>query len=155
MYGKKPRGGQFVAERILNPPGGGRGRGGAALNAEQQSSMDRGGSIYTEVCYACHGSDGRGTPTPGAAAGNTLAPSLAGSSRVNGHRDYSIKAIMHGLVGPLDGRTYPQVMVAMGSNKDQWIADIISYVRNSFGNTATLATPEDIARVRTATAARN
>ena len=102
MDGNKARGVQFVAERILNPPGGGRGRGGAALNAEQQSSVDRGGSIYTEVCYACHGSDGRGTPTPGAAAGNTLAPSLAGSPRVNGHRDYSIKAVMHGLVGPLD-----------------------------------------------------
>src|SRR4029453_13110941 len=54
MDGNKTRGVQFVAERVLNPPGGGRGRGGAALNAEQQSSMDRGGSIYTEVCYACH-----------------------------------------------------------------------------------------------------
>ena len=154
MDGNKTRGVQFVAERILNPPGGGRGRGGAALNAEQQSSMDRGGSIYTEVCYACHGSDGRGTPTPGAAVGNMLAPSLAGSPRVNGHRDYSIKAIMHGLVGPLDGRTYPQVMVAMGSNKDQWIADVVSYVRNSFGNSGGTVTVPDVARVRAATSNR-
>jgi mono/diheme cytochrome c family protein/glucose/arabinose dehydrogenase len=154
MDGNKTRGVQFVAERILNPPGGGRGRGGAALNAEQQGSMDRGGSIYTEVCYACHGSDGRGTPTPGAAAGNTLAPSLAGSARVNGHRDYSVKAIMHGLVGPLDGRTYPQVMVAMGSNKDQWIADVVSYVRNSFGNSGGMVTVPDVARVRASTSDR-
>lgn len=154
MEVNKARGVQFVAERILNPPGGGRGRGGAALNAEQQSSVDRGGSIYTEVCYACHGSDGRGTPTPGAAAGNTLAPSLAGSPRVNGHRDYSIKAVMHGLVGPLDGRTYPQVMVAMGSNKDQWIADVVSYVQNSFGNSSGMVTVPDVARVRAATSNR-
>ena len=154
MDGNKARGVQFVAERILNPPGGGRGRAGAALNAEQQSSLDRGGSIYTEVCFACHGSDGRGTPTPGAAAGNTLAPSLAGSPRVNGHRDYSIKAVMHGLVGPLDDRTYPQVMVAMGSNKDQWIADVVSYVRNSFGNSSGLVTVPDVARVRAITSNR-
>ena len=65
----------------------------------------------------------------------TLAPSLAGSPRVNGHRDYVIKTLLHGLSGPIDGKSYPQVMVAMGSNKDQWIADITSYVRNSFGNT--------------------
>jgi mono/diheme cytochrome c family protein/glucose/arabinose dehydrogenase len=152
--GNKARGVQFVADRILNPPGGGRGRGGAILTAEQQSSLDRGGSIYTEVCYACHGSDGRGTPTPGAAAGNTLAPSLAGSSRVNGHRDYAIKAVLHGLAGPLDGRTYPQVMVAMGTNKDQWIADVVSYVRNSFGNSSGMVTVPDVERVRASTSDR-
>ena len=128
---------QFVGNRILNPPERrphGR-RTGAPLTPEQQSSLDRGGAIYTELCFSCHGDNGRGTPTPGAAAGSTLAPSLAGSPRVNGHRDYVIKVLLHGLSGPIDGTPYPQVMVAMGSNKDQWIADIASYVRNSFGNT--------------------
>jgi mono/diheme cytochrome c family protein len=152
MDTNKARGVQFVADRILNPPaGGGRGgRGGAPLAPEQQNSLDRGRVIYTELCYACHGEDGRGTPAPGGAAGTTLAPSLAGSARVNGHRDYVIKALLHGLSGPADGKVYPQVMVAMGSNKDQWIADITSYVRNSFGNTGTFATAEDVARVRSA-----
>jgi hypothetical protein len=73
---------------------------------------------------------------------------------VNGHRDYVIKALLHGLTGPIDGKTYPQVMVAMGTNKDQWIADVASYVRNSFGNTATLATANDVARARAATESR-
>ena len=48
-------------------------------------------------------------------------------------------------------QSYPQVMVAMGTNSDQWIADITSYVRNSFGNIGALATSADVARVRTAT----
>ena len=148
------RGVQFVADRILNAASTTRGRGGPPLTPEQQNGLERGGVIYTEVCYACHGSDGRGTPTPGGAAGSMLAPSLAGSARVNGHRDYAIKAVMHGLTGPVDGKGYPQVMVAMGSNKDQWIADVVSYIRNSFGNTGTFASPEDVARVRTATAGR-
>ena len=149
------RGVRFVADRILNAATAGRGgRGGPSLTPEQQNSLERGGVIYTEVCFACHGSDGRGTPTPGGAAGATLAPSLAGSALVNGHRDFAIKAVMHGLTGPVDGKTYPQVMVAMGSNKDQWVADVVSYVRNSFGNIGTFATPDDIARVRTATADR-
>jgi mono/diheme cytochrome c family protein len=148
------RGVRFVADRILAGPAGRGGRGGLTLSTEQQNSLDRGGVIYSEVCYACHGSDGRGTPTPGAAAGVTLAPSLSGSPRVAGHAEYAIKAVMHGLTGSVDGKSYPQVMVAMGSNKDQWIADVVSYVRNSFGNTGTFATAQDVARVRAATANR-
>jgi mono/diheme cytochrome c family protein/glucose/arabinose dehydrogenase len=152
----KARGVQFVADRIAaSTAAAGRGGGRAgSTTPEQQSSLERGGTIYTEVCYACHGADGRGTATPGAAAGSTLAPSLAGSPRVNGHRDYAIKSVLHGLSGSIDGTTYPQVMVAMGSNRDQWIADVVSYVRNSFGNTGTLATAADVARVRAATGAR-
>jgi mono/diheme cytochrome c family protein len=156
MEGNKARGVQFVGERIVaSAAAAGRsgGRGGS-LTPEQQSSLDRGSVIYTELCYACHGADGRGTPTPGAAAGSTLAPSLAGSPRVNAHRDYVIKSVLHGLSGPIDGKSYPQVMVAMGSNSDQWIADIASYVRNSFGNTGTLAAAADVARVRAATGGR-
>ena len=70
---------------------------------------------------------------------------------MNAHRDYVIKSVMHGLSGPIDGMTYPQVMVPMGSNNDQWIADVASYVRNSFGNNGALATTADVARVRAAT----
>jgi mono/diheme cytochrome c family protein/glucose/arabinose dehydrogenase len=153
----KSRGVQFVAERILNPPAAaGRGgtRGGAPLTVDQQGALERGNTIYTELCYSCHGEDGRGTPTPGGAPGATLAPSLAGSPRVNGHRDYVIKTVLHGLSGPMDGKTYPQVMVAMASNNDRWIADVASYVRNSFGNSGTFVTTDDVARVRSATGDR-
>jgi hypothetical protein len=41
-------------------------------------------------------------------------------------------------------------MPALGSNTDQWIAEISSFVRNSFGNTGTVVTAEDVARVRAA-----
>jgi mono/diheme cytochrome c family protein len=152
--GTRARGVQFVAERIAAAASAARPGAGRPLTAEQQASLERGSTIYSELCFSCHGSDGRGTPTPGASAGSTLAPSLAGSSRVSGHRDYVIKSIMHGLSGPIDGKTYPQVMVAMGSNSDQWIADVTSYVRAGFGNTGTLATAADVARVRAATGSR-
>jgi mono/diheme cytochrome c family protein/glucose/arabinose dehydrogenase len=153
----KSRGVQFVAERILNPPaavGRGGGRGGAPLTSDQQSALERGSTIYTELCYSCHGDDGRGTPAPGGAPGATLAPSLVGSPRVNAHRDYVIKTLLHGLAGPMDGKTYPQVMVAMGTNNDRWMADIASYVRNAFGNSGTFVTTDDVARVRAATGDR-
>jgi hypothetical protein len=45
-------------------------------------------------------------------------------------------------------------MVAMGTNTDEWIAAIASYVRNGFGNAASFVTPEDVARVRADTTGR-
>jgi mono/diheme cytochrome c family protein len=157
MASNQARGVQFVADRILNPPangGRGGGAGAPALTAEQQQIMERGGAIYNELCFTCHGEDGHGTLAPGGASGVTLAPSLVGSPRVNGHRDYVIKAVLHGLSGPIDGKSYSQVMVPLGSNKDQWVADIASYVRNGFGNSSTWVTPADVARVRAATGNR-
>jgi len=45
--------------------------------------------------------------------------------------------------------------VAMGPQGDDWIAAVASFVRNNFGNTGGFITPEDVARVRADTAARN
>ncbi len=123
------------------------------LPLEQRRMMQRGAGVYTELCAACHGPDGKGAPMAGAAKGTTLAPTLAGSPRVVGHRDYIIKVLLHGLSGELDGKSYPGgVMVPMGTNTDEWIADVASFVRNSFGNSAFLVSPADVAAVRKATA---
>jgi hypothetical protein len=45
-------------------------------------------------------------------------------------------------------------MVPMGMNTDEWIADIASFVRNSFGNSADMITPEQVAAIRKASPAR-
>ena len=145
------RGVQFIATSLTSPAAAG--RGGPALPPDQQSAIDRGRVVYGELCVACHGDDGRGTPHP-AAAGTTRAPSLSGSPRVNGHRDYIVKALIHGMTGPVDGRSYSDVMLPMGLNNDQWIADVSSYVRTSFGNTSTVVMAADVARVRSETAPR-
>ena len=84
-----------------------------------------------------------------------MAPSLVGSPRVIGHTDYVIKTLLHGMTGPLEGKTYPAgVMMPLGVNDDQWIAAIASYVRNSFGNRASFVSAADVAKARAATAAR-
>ena len=79
----------------------------------------------------------------------TMAPPLAGSPRVNGHRDYIVKTLLLGLNGPVDGKTYSELMIPMGMNPDDWIAAVASYVRTSFGNTGGVVTPADVKRIRT------
>jgi mono/diheme cytochrome c family protein len=148
------RGVQLVATTMLNPPaagaGGGGGRGGGPVfTAAEQSVLERGQQIYGELCFACHGEDGYGAPRPGDANGATMAPRLAGSPRVNGHRDYVVRAILHGMTGPLDGVTYTDVMVPNQANNDEWIAAVSSYVRNSFGNSAGFVSAADVRRLRT------
>src|SRR5690606_33336137 len=130
------------------------GRASAGMSPAALASLERGETIYNELCFACHGEDGRGARLDGGAAGVTRAPTLEGSDRVTGHRDYVIKVLLHGLTGPIDGQTFTEVMIPMGQNSDQWIADVGSFVRNSWGNAAGLITPEQVASVRAATTDR-
>jgi mono/diheme cytochrome c family protein/glucose/arabinose dehydrogenase len=110
--------------------------------------LARGRQIYEQLCFACHGLDGQGAPLANAAADLTQAPALKGAKFVTIHRDAIISILLNGLTGPVDGKTYPAVMVPMQGNDDQYIAAVVSYVRTSFGNTASMVSTNDVARVR-------
>ncbi len=138
-----------IASQILNPIGG---TVGSQYSGAQRQQLERGQGIYLELCFACHGIDGKGTAIDG--KHTTLAPPLAGSATVTAHRDALVLALLHGMAGPIDGRTYEAPMAAMGGNDDAWIAAVASYVRTSFGNQSTLVAAEDVARVRARHAAR-
>ncbi len=155
----KTKGVQLVASAILKPVAN-TGRGASIMEgirpytAEERATLDKGQEIYTQVCFACHGDDGRGAKVPGSTSEALLGPPLASSPRVLGHQDYVVKAVLHGLSGPIDGANYPDVMIGMGQNSDEWMSAITSYIRNSFGNRAPLISATDVKRVRTATAGR-
>jgi glucose/arabinose dehydrogenase/mono/diheme cytochrome c family protein len=152
------KGVQLVATTLLNPSTGGRGGleglGGRTFTPDEQKAVEKGGTVYKELCFACHGDDGRGAPAPDGSAAGTRAPAIAASSRVVGHRDYVIKALLHGLTGPVNGVTYTEVMIPMGENTDEWIASVGSYIRTAFGNRASMITASDVARVRASTKSR-
>jgi mono/diheme cytochrome c family protein len=148
----------LVAERLLAPgPSFGGGRRGS-ISPDEEKRLQQGSDVFGAVCFTCHGADGMGKALEGAAPGtmgSMLGPPLAGSPRVQAHRDYTIKVLLHGLSGPLDGKTYPDVMAPLGStSSDEWVAGVASYVRSSFGNSGGMVTPADVARVRNETASR-
>jgi hypothetical protein len=74
---------------------------------------------------------------------------------VTGHPNYAINVLLHGLTGPIEGRSYVgQIMVSQAQQPDEWIADVASYIRNTFTNQASFVTPAQVAAVRAATRAK-
>jgi mono/diheme cytochrome c family protein len=113
--------------------------------------LKEGETIFRELCFTCHGHDGKGMPLAGAASGVTLAPPLAGSKTVNGPIEGLVSVLLHGIAGPLDGKTYEAQMVPLGTNPDRYLAAIGSYVRNSFSNRGSILSLEEVATIRKAT----
>ncbi|MCX6976618.1 MAG: c-type cytochrome [Verrucomicrobia bacterium] len=74
------------------------------MNDEQKKLYQTGQTAFQTLCATCHGADAKGLPMAGAGPGAMLAPSLAGSKTINGHRDGGIKVLRHGLVGEIDGK---------------------------------------------------
>jgi mono/diheme cytochrome c family protein len=99
-------------------------------------------------CVTCHQSDGQGLSASGF-------PPLTGTRWVRGSEERLIKLVLKGLQGPIEvnGETYPgQVpMTAFeGLLTDEEIAAVLTYVRNAFGNDASVIAPETVSAVREA-----
>jgi mono/diheme cytochrome c family protein len=123
------------------------------LGVNGLKSYRAGRTLFTSVCFACHGSDGHGAPKPGT-EGGTLAPSLAGSPRVLGDERAAVSIVLHCLQGALDGVDYGAPMVPMNTYSDAELAGVLTYIRNSFGNRGPAVEPQAVAAGRTADAAR-
>ena len=95
------------------------------------------------VCGACHGQQGEGPP---------IAPPLAGSEWVSGPEENLIRIQLRGLLGPIKvmGKEYnmPGGMAPLAYQTDEQIAAVLTYVRNSFGNSAPAVTSAAVAALR-------
>ncbi|MEN9991376.1 MAG: hypothetical protein RLZZ224_1078 [Verrucomicrobiota bacterium] len=105
--------------------------------------MEAGKQEYA-LCSACHGPEGQGVPN--------LAPPLAGSEWVVGPVENPIRITLRGLAGPITvkGVEYKLAapMMAVAHLSDQQLANVLTYVRNSFGNKASAVTPDQVKAFR-------
>jgi mono/diheme cytochrome c family protein len=102
----------------------------APLTAEEQQRFAAGQEIYGRLCVACHQPDGRGR--------EGLAPALAGSPFVTGRAGIMARIVIQGKEGKA-------MMPPLGTLSDAEIAAVLTFVRRSFGHTAS---PVDVALVR-------
>ena len=117
-----------------------------------QQQMDAGKEVYMKaaagggMCFTCHQPNGEGL------AGQF--PPLAGSDWVLGDKDRLIKISMYGLMGEIEvnGVKYNNVMappgIPPGSLTDDQIANVLTYIRNDWGNSASAVSAEEVATVR-------
>ena len=80
-------------------------------------------------------------------------PPLAGTPWVNGSEERLIRIVLNGMIGPIEvrGQKYAgQVPMTPfgGLLSDEEIAAVLTYVRNSFGNTASAITADQVKKVR-------
>lgn len=118
------------------------------FTAEEDASFDRGARTFEQLCSTCHGPDAKGNPIPDDPDGRRMAPPLAGSKRITGRSEYPITALLYGVTGPVDEENFEGLMIPMESYGDAWIADVTSFVRNSFGNSASMITSNQVSRIR-------
>lgn len=103
---------------------------GRMASAERESIL-RGSEIFKSLCSACHGPDGKGIMIGGT---EMPAPPLVGSQRIMlSDRNTTLKILLHGLTGPIEGKTYTSIMAPLEANDDEWIAYVASYIRYEFG----------------------
>ncbi|MFT5128665.1 MAG: putative membrane-bound dehydrogenase-like protein [Rhodothermales bacterium] len=122
------------------------------LSIAEIAQVDRGAQIYNQLCVSCHGADGIGVQPP---EGLPLAPPLVDSPRVVGEKEQLVRILMHGLTGEVDGKGYAGgIMAPMGDNDDEWIADVLTYIRQEWSNTAPAIRPDQVATIRRVTTAR-
>lgn len=105
------------------------------------SSVEAGKKVFTQNCLSCHMQDGGGVPN--------MNPSLIKSSYVLGDKSKIIPVVLNGLSHvEIDGDNYQNVMPSHSFLTDKQIADVLTYVRNSFGNQASRIFQKDVTQLR-------
>ena len=102
--------------------------------------MEKGKRVYTQVCFACHMPEGQGL------AG--VFPPLAKSDFLMADKSRAITSLIKGLSGPItvNGQAYNGVMPPSGLNDEQ-IASVLTYVRNSWGNSGDIVTADEVKKI--------
>jgi mono/diheme cytochrome c family protein len=117
--------------------------------AGMKASMERGQKVYESTCLACHQADAGGVPN--------LNPPLIKTKWVLGNKTALATIVLKGLKGGeinIDGDTFNNPMPAQETvMSDQQVADVLTYVRNSFGNKASAVTLAEVAAARKGKAA--
>ena len=116
---------------------------------QAQDALSRGQTVYMQVCFACHQPTGLGLPG--------MFPPLAGSDWVAAKKPHRmIRMVLHGLTGPvtINGKPFatpaPLMPPQGAALSDTQIADVLTYVRDAYGNKASAVTPEQVAAIREA-----
>jgi mono/diheme cytochrome c family protein len=107
-----------------------------------KAALDRGKKVYITYCMTCHQADGRGVPN--------FNPPLTKTNWVKGDKKVLIGVILNGLEEEIEieGETFANPMPSHAHLTDQNVSDVLTYIRNSFGNKYSPISVAEVAQVR-------
>lgn len=117
------------------------------LKGDDLALFSKGKEVYSKegYCVTCHQADGNGLTASGF-------PPLSGTEWVTGDQVRLVKVILKGLMGPIEvnGKQYEGMvpMTPFEGLSDDDVAAVATYIRNSFGNTASPIQPSFVKEVR-------
>jgi nitrite reductase (NO-forming) len=113
----------------------------AKTNKTLAQKIASGKQIYTKTCFACHQANGEGIAN--------AFPPLAKSDYLNADVDRAIGIVLKGKTGEItvNGKKYNSVMTKQTLNDDE-VADVMTYIYNSWGNKKTNVTVNKVQSVR-------
>ncbi|HEX7862246.1 MAG TPA: copper-containing nitrite reductase [Verrucomicrobiae bacterium] len=108
----------------------------------KEIQIAKGKQVYMQTCFVCHQISGEGIPTQ--------IPPLANSDYLMADKERSIRVVLQGLTGEtvVNGKKYNGTMVPLNNLSDEDIANVLTYVRSSFGNTGDAVAIDAVRRVR-------
>ena len=120
------------------------------LDAKLKKEYKLGSTIYQREahCGTCHLTHGKGSPN--------VYPPLVGSPWVTGSEERLIKMALHGVWGKMtvNGKTYdpsrgvPPMTAFRSLLNDRELAAVLTFVRNTWGNQASVITADKVKKVR-------
>jgi len=104
--------------------------------------IELGRRLFTSICAACHQPTGQGLPN--------VFPPLAGSDFLNADKNRAIKIVINGRQGEVivNGRKFNNSMPKFPLSDDD-VANVLTFVYNSFGNAGLEVQPEEVKFLRT------
>jgi mono/diheme cytochrome c family protein len=110
-------------------------------NSTLKFAIKAGEAVYTQNCLTCHQADGGGV--------QNMNPSLIKASYVLGDKAKIIGIVLNGFQHEdINGDSFQNVMPSFNYLTDKQIADVLTYVRNSFSNKASRVTITEVKTIR-------
>lgn len=114
----------------------------AGAPKSKAQKIELGKRLFTSVCAACHQPTGQGLPN--------VFPPLAGSDFLNADKNRAIKIVINGRQGEVivNGMKFNNSMPKFPLGDDD-IANVLTFVYNSFGNAGLEVSPDEVKFLRT------
>jgi nitrite reductase (NO-forming) len=108
----------------------------------KEIQVTKGKQVFMQTCFVCHQTTGEGLPGQ--------IPPLAKSDFLMADTDRAIRIVLQGRTGEIEvnGKKYNGTMLPLNNLSDEEIANVLTFVRNSFGNSGDAVAIDHVRRIR-------